>query len=687
MKNCSALSGRLRLVFASVLLWAGVLLFFAPAQAGDIGGVSLARMQDITTTRVQNLAALATERGRAGRVVYLSGRTSAGDGGQGFFVWSSADQSAAVTADPRQGLTVAPTIAPTGASGAWLRQVSGSVDVRWFGAIGNGVADDTAAIQAAVNSGRKGVHLPAGDWSFSQLTLSVGGQELTLASGAKLKPTVWNQNAVIVTAANVTISGGEIASLGFWDGANTAWTYAVIYITGANCTVRDVTLTNVPRVGIGVREASDARILDCRIAGNYPAGSWTGEETGHFGVTYDPGPSGGNFTLSGSTIKGCVQGIFVGDFGAASSTGGVVISGNIFEGCHNHGVYAYGGVGNLISANTFQECSYPIAALGAGVIITDNMLYTRTSGGNLNLTSIGIREAVGCIVSKNKIVGDAAVGGVIIDLMNIVTNKTANNIISDNIIDVVGGSSILIRVGSPSVTEINENNKVSGNIVKGNGSGFSGVIYINNKIGFVGKNNQIDGNTATITGDSYGIVLEEQKAATVTGNKIVVEYNAAAAKVPGLFKTAGVVDTTFAGNQCYSSSSFGANLAYRVFWGGAGDARNKFENNKILLDATMATSISATVNVAAASIKGNLFKSSDPLSGSVTLTTAGPSVTVNNGNVMGQNVTFRPTNPNAANTVASQGVYVSVVDGVSFTLSTGTGAPPLADSSFSYVID
>lgn len=81
-------------------------------------------------------------------------------GREGTFVWETANHAAHVTADPLQGIYIAPASAPTGASGAWVRKFSGPMDVRWFGApaVGDctavGVGTDIApAINAAVSLG------------------------------------------------------------------------------------------------------------------------------------------------------------------------------------------------------------------------------------------------------------------------------------------------------------------------------------------------------------------------------------------------------------------------------------------------------------------------------------------------------------------------------------------------------
>jgi hypothetical protein len=74
-------------------------------------------------------------------------------GRSGQFAWVAGNQSANVTADPQQGIWVAPDSDPTGASGAWRRLnvpwVDGWVSPDWFGAVGNGVTDDQPAFQAA----------------------------------------------------------------------------------------------------------------------------------------------------------------------------------------------------------------------------------------------------------------------------------------------------------------------------------------------------------------------------------------------------------------------------------------------------------------------------------------------------------------------------------------------------------
>ena len=86
-----------------------------------------------------------------GDIRFLACRTAQGDGGHGTFLWSTADLSAEVAADPLNGIYVAPTSDPTGVSGAWVRQLGGFVTPEMFGAVGDLITDDTEPIKAAFN--------------------------------------------------------------------------------------------------------------------------------------------------------------------------------------------------------------------------------------------------------------------------------------------------------------------------------------------------------------------------------------------------------------------------------------------------------------------------------------------------------------------------------------------------------
>ncbi len=106
-----------------------------------------------------DLADLRTISPLAATTVSVQGYAAPGDGGGGTFVWTAGDAAAA-----NGGTIIASSVAGAPA-GRWVRQYTGALDPRWFGAVGNGTTDDTAALQAALNAAAGGgaLDLVAGD--------------------------------------------------------------------------------------------------------------------------------------------------------------------------------------------------------------------------------------------------------------------------------------------------------------------------------------------------------------------------------------------------------------------------------------------------------------------------------------------------------------------------------------------
>lgn len=85
--------------------------------------------------------------------VFVLGYHYAGDGGGGAYYLDPMDHSS----DDNGGTVI---VAADG--GRWKLQHTGSVSIRQFGAVGDGVTDDTGAAQAALSAGLKAVHIPDG---------------------------------------------------------------------------------------------------------------------------------------------------------------------------------------------------------------------------------------------------------------------------------------------------------------------------------------------------------------------------------------------------------------------------------------------------------------------------------------------------------------------------------------------
>jgi len=126
------------------------------------------RVASLGSTQVQSFNSIAALRLRSGTVIANAAKTlgyyAAGDGGGNSFYWDSTS-----TATPNGGTVIKPT-AVSGA-GRWLAvDTSSYINVKQFGAVGDGVADDTAAFMSAfakIKTSGGAIYVPAGVYKVS----------------------------------------------------------------------------------------------------------------------------------------------------------------------------------------------------------------------------------------------------------------------------------------------------------------------------------------------------------------------------------------------------------------------------------------------------------------------------------------------------------------------------------------
>ncbi len=135
-------------------------------------------------------------------------------GRAGWFAFNPADLSREVAADPSQGIFIARADHQPddklGERGAWVRQFDADLNVKWFGAAGDGRSDDTAALQSAFDAAQAlglSVLLPHGTYRTTY-GLKIR-QAITLQSqGAKLYFDTSNPDI----ALEVTTASGALLS-------------------------------------------------------------------------------------------------------------------------------------------------------------------------------------------------------------------------------------------------------------------------------------------------------------------------------------------------------------------------------------------------------------------------------------------------------------------------------------------
>ena len=106
----------------------------------------------------------------------------------------------------------------------WVRQYDGAVNVKWFGAVGDGVTDDTSAIQAAIDaaSPNGSVFIPNGNYSISDSINVTGpitifgentGSQVNLA-GTGIIQTNTTKSIFVLVASTDNYEWGTYAAIG-----------------------------------------------------------------------------------------------------------------------------------------------------------------------------------------------------------------------------------------------------------------------------------------------------------------------------------------------------------------------------------------------------------------------------------------------------------------------------------------
>ena len=496
-----------------------------------------------------------------------------------------------------------------------LRETISATD---FGGVDpTGVSDSTAGLQNALNAAAgKTLFLPPGNYLVTtMLTMSTAGSSLVLANNATITYNTPNYAALKMTAANCTVSGGlggGFVGPASWDGINTAPSYGVIWITADECTVQGVRLFNVRKVGVWAKDVEDCTIADCFIEGNYPSGSWTGTETGHWGVVFDPSTaaSGGNFKLANNTIKTCVQGCQPGNYGAGGVVRGFIATGNIFESCWNHGIYSNFTNGATITGNHFNRCQIPVVISGDKNVISGNAMFTAvdTVGDERDVLGISVRDGSYNVVSGNTLKGvlNYPTNAVGINIQDVsAASDLIGNIVSNNTIDIAAGLGVAIRISAG--TKTCSDNIVIGNVIRASGVTNEGVI------GVYGPTGRVGGFITGITQANPGVITTTSAHGLSVNDLVTILDVQGMTQINGTYR----VNSTPASNTLtvkavstgtpVDTSGFGA-------WSSGGEVRkdsiknigNKVSNNVVVAKAETAGVY--LINQTSATVSGNTFE-------------------------------------------------------------------------------
>lgn len=492
----------------------------------------------------------------------------------------------------------------TGAVGrTMLAKAREQISVLDFGAVGDGVADDTAAIQLALNYaslGGRTVYFPAGSYVIStSLTVTGNKVRVLLDHNASILHNTPDFMALRISGDNCIVEGGlggGFIGPAAWDpgtGATTP-TYAVIWVTGQNFTALNTRLYNIRRIGIGVKDVNNATVQGCVIDGNQPSPSFPLSTTFHFGVLFDPGTeaSFGNFRAHDCRIKACTTGVFVGNYGVGQTAQGVVISDCLFDGMWDHGVYSNYTNGMAISGCAFNRCHVGVAASGRSNVITGCSFVTEktTSLDPRDIAgAISLRDPENCVVSNISIRGngDTVSGQTVIgvDLTNVSAVSMINNIV-ENI-------TMLVATGKAQAVRISATTTHYGNIIRN--VSYIGAVRDGLSVievgGSAGVQCQIGGIVARLLGGAgaSGVVSASSLTQSqISDVNVWLEYSAPGAQTWFCVLLVSCVGVVVRDIVASAASGFGSNITLRGLTESAAASLNELHNLKLVQLSSLA---------------------------------------------------------------------------------------------------
>lgn len=419
-----------------------------------------------------------------------------------------------------------------------------------FGAVGDGVANDTAAIQAAINAAN-GVFFPSGNYLVNAqidlksdlLLFGEGGSKISLAAG--VTPYVLRGSAT----DNVTIRDLEIEG-------NGASGFSTVYITNAtNVTVDNCKITKSGSNALFFVDCLFAKVQNCTLSNNF-----------YYGLEFR------DCVGCKAIANQCAEN---GDTGVATSAGGrgimlwrsrgCYIAGNRFVDNTEYGFRIYSeaadattSYNNVVTGNTFQNnvrCDLVLYDEGAAFsfvsnnVISDNVFYRTVDTTDLN--SVCVLQGDFNTYSNNKIVKAGALG-----------TDCGFNFFNANYCTISNCSveNMDVAFSTSSSTHITIDNCFGNGVAKGLTIPTENVIVRNSKFIHAGAGVTdicIDNSPATgknfyegnyISGFYQGVTLGDQ-AVAIFGNTTVGSTNA------GLRKTGNVTATIDAANNSWDSAN------------------------------------------------------------------------------------------------------------------------------------
>lgn len=417
------------------------------------------------------------------------------------------------------------------------------VSVKDFGAIGNGVADDTAAIQAAINAS-DAIWVPEGTYKVTDslavnksMVIQVDGTITTTRYEYQLNP----PTIFLVTADNVTIEGsGTLTGPGIFTHAvitNIQFIPSLIKVNSAdNVTIQNLTLIDVPQAGVIYIDSDYIRIINNTFIGGDTVANCLDTPNPEginyyavFGNASDYGVLSNNRIIDDAAGNTFAEGFFL------YKVEYTKVTENYCRNIVDHDVYMYHSSGDTLGQNNYNTIANNISYSnltsltqkigssykfhGIGNLVVNNSITNSVSG-------ITAERASYSIISGNFLSGFDQIGIVVSDLVSF--NADGNNYVTisnNTLYGAVNGSisGIYFRGDLTYSTSNSVGGKITGNTLLrcGDGAAPSAPIQVfhSNTSAYL-DGFLISDNVIALQESLCGMYLDQLRYAKITDNVI-----------------------------------------------------------------------------------------------------------------------------------------------------------------------
>ena len=468
------------------------------------------------------------------------------------------------------GILVAAGITPTGTADTadasqyltGVTSLSGYANVKVFGATGDGVTDDTTAVQAAIDSvaAGGGILVPVGTFMCDKL--SIGSNKTILGVGGTLKLNASTNDSLLVTPVatsnvvvrNVRFDGNSASNVGTAAGVGLIAVGSSNASPSSNIRIEGCVIDDAYRNGIALADdAFGIKIIDNKITN-------ISQEDGMM-----LSPSAGNTSdvfVSGNTVD-TTGGVGIAADGELSNSR---IVNNFIDNTTGSSIQAYheDNKGLHVKGNECQNSgSNGVHIAGTRCSVVDNDIFEYTTNGAFieatGTAPLAISE--GCKVTGNTI-SSTLTSVNAVNVVNALGGVVGNNTLEAS--HVASGRAVIVEQR----TTANASNRVAvsnntadgfvGGGVQHTGNTFDGTISGNNLVGvsLTARAIEFDGVSGGNTSQriiTTGNVCSGWDVAFFEGgarNSVVVGNG---------FQTAGVINTTATVTNAASTSVFASN--------------------------------------------------------------------------------------------------------------------------------